>query len=183
MNTCRLSSDCLTIVRAAFEGSNAGTPKMNINPGGGTGDVWTSVFFQHYQPKFIEIVHLKTEFHSSYGIGKVLVEDSALHHEEFAKAWTCSTSFPAVHSSLSGYSSNSKMEKNVFQTAFTMLYICTIICATSLSSISPYFIPSSSVCSKVRCRRWRVQRHHHRFKGTIQAALQRLSVALNELHR
>ena len=65
------------IASQLLEGSNAGTPKMNINPGSGTGDVWTSVFFQHYQPKFIEIVHLKTEFHSFYGIGKVLVDFSS----------------------------------------------------------------------------------------------------------
>ena len=115
-------------------------------------------------------------------------KNPALHHEEFSE-WMWRISFPAVQ--LWGYSINSKMLKIISQTPSQFWIYGTIIFANIFIFNFPIFHPifhlplllaPTSVCSQVRCRRWRVQRHHHGLEGTIQAALQCLSVALNELH-
>ena len=148
--------------------SQCPTPKMNINPRSGTGRG-----------------SLNTNFLSTLLFIK---KNPALHHEEFAE-WMWRTSFPAVQ--LWGYSINSKMLKIISQTPSQFWIYGTIIFANIFIFNFPIFHPifhlplllaPTSVCSQVRCRRWRVQRHHHGLEGTIQAALQCLSVALNELH-
>ena len=121
-------------------------------------------------------------------LGKVFAEDPALHHEEFAE-WMWRTSCPAVH--LWGYLINSKMLKVISQTPSQVWIYGTTIFANIFIFNFPIFHPifhlplllaPTSVCSQVRCRQWRVQRHHHGLEGTVQATLQCLSVALHELH-